>query len=91
MAGKKIKIIYKKLGREKAWGQADDYLELDPRAKGSKKLEIIIHESFHVLFPELTEEEVIKKSIRLTRTLWHEGYREVDVSTNHKLQDGSKI
>lgn len=85
----KIKLVYRKLGRERAYGQADDFIELDPRLKGKKHLEILNHEAFHVLFPHLTEEEVIKKSIILTNTLWGEGYRRIDNDTSHPLQDGT--
>lgn len=90
MANRKIKIIRRKLGREKIWGQAHDHIELDSRLKGKKELEIILHEAMHILFPEQEEEEVIKKSILLTNTLWYEGYRKIDNDEKHPLQDGSK-
>ena len=86
----RIKIAYKKLGREKIWGHADEYpLIVDERVKGKKKLEIILHESLHRLYPNASEEEVEKNSIILTHTLWHEGFREVDNSNDEPLQDGS--
>lgn len=86
---KRIKIKYVKLGRHKIWGHADSYpLELDERLKGKKHLEILIHESLHYLYPTASEEEIIKKAVLLTNTLWHEGYRRVDNNSNQKLQDG---
>lgn len=90
MAIERIKFKRVKLGREKIWGDADDYpLRIDARLKGKKELEIYIHESLHYLFPKLTEDEVVKKSILLTKTLWHEGYRKVDNSNDIHLQDGT--
>lgn len=89
---KQVRIKFKrcKLGRQKVWGHADEYpLMIDDRLKGKKELEIYIHESMHYLFPKLEEKEIEKKSILLTNTLWHEGFRKVDNSNEHPLQDGS--
>lgn len=85
----RIKVIYRKLGRERAYGQADDFIELDPRLKGKKHLEILVHEALHCLFPALDEDKIIKKSITLINTLWYEGYRRIDEDTSHPLQDGT--
>lgn len=87
----RIKIKYVKLGREKIWGHADEYpLQVDERLKGKKLMEIIIHECSHYLLPKATEEEVERISIKLTHTLWHEGFRKTDHSNDIPLQDGSK-
>lgn len=87
----RIKFKRRKLGKEKAWGQYLNYpLEIDERARGKKELEIYLHESAHFLLPDLPEDEIIRISIRLTNTLWHEGYRKVDNATHQPLQDGSK-
>ena len=86
----RIKFLRRKLGRQKIWGDADFYpLLIDDSLKGKKELEIYIHESLHYLFPRLSEEDIEKKSILLTNTLWHEGFRKVDNSNHHPLQDGS--
>lgn len=88
---KRIKFDRVKLGRQKIWGEADSYpLLIDDRLKGKKDMEIYLHESLHYLFPEMTEVDVIMKSIILTNTLWFEGYRKVDNSNEIPLQDGSK-
>ena len=87
----RIKIVYRKLMRERALGQTDNVTaEIDPRLVGKKKLEIIIHECMHILFPAATEAEVTNKAARLTRTLWHEGYRHTDNHDNAELQDSSR-
>ena len=90
---KKINVIYKKLGRRKIWGEADiniNTIYIDERAKGKKEIELLIHESFHILFPDLEEEEIEYKSILLTNTLWKLGIRKIDNSNNIPLQNGRK-
>jgi hypothetical protein len=88
----KIKIIYKKLGREQAHGiaESDGIVYLDPRLRGKKHTEILIHEVLHLLNPNDSELAIIKKSITLTNILWKEGYRRVDDTNDTPLQDGSK-
>jgi hypothetical protein len=88
-----IKVKYKKIGRSKAWAQAfvdKKIIEIDPRAKGKKELELLIHESLHILYPENEEEKVIYNSVSLTKVLWDLGYRKTDNSNNIRLQDGTK-
>jgi hypothetical protein len=87
----RIKIIYKKLGREQAHGiaESDGIIYLDPRLKGKKHFEILIHEALHILNPTDSELAIIKKSITLTKVLWKEGYRRVDDTNDEPLQDGS--
>ena len=78
-----MKVVYRKLGKEKAWGQAhtdSNMIEIDPRLKGRKKMEILIHESLHILNPEWSETKVIDQSKKLSNLLWKEHYREVDNS-----------
>ena len=88
---RRIKVIYRKLGREKAFGIAeDDCAHVDPRLKGKKKLEIMIHECLHLLWPDADEPEIERKAILLTNTLWHEGARFVDNANEIPLQDGKK-
>ena len=89
---KRIKVKYKKLGKQKALGQAHcgyNTIEIDERLYGKKLIEIIVHESLHILFPDIEEEEVVSKSIVLTNTLWHEGIRMIDNENSIPLQDGS--
>lgn len=88
---KRIKIKYCKLGKQKVWGFAhsDGLIEIDERLKGKKKMEIIIHEVMHLLNPTDDEEEVVRKSVLLTNTLWHEKYRVVDNTNNIPMQDGT--
>ena len=87
----RIKIIYKKLGREKAHGiaESDGVVYLDPRLKGKKALEIVLHECLHILNPQDDEKTIIQKSVTLTKILWKEGYRRADHDESEPLQDGS--
>lgn len=76
-----MKVVYRKLGKEKAWGQAhvdDKTIEIDPRLKGRKKIEILIHEALHILNPEMSETKVVDQGRRIANVLWKQGYRQVD-------------
>lgn len=89
----RIKIIYRKLGKEQAYGlsSSDGVIEIDSRLRSKKLLEVLIHEIFHLLQPQDTEDEIIKKSVTLTKLLWKEGYRKIDQAKDYEpLQDGSK-
>ncbi len=89
----KIKVVERKMLREVAIGKAhsdDNLIEIDPRLKGKKYLEILIHEALHLLYPKASEAEVIKKSITMTNLLWEQGYRKIDNTNSDPLQDGKK-
>ena len=86
-----MKLVYRKIKREMAHGMCHwDYIELDPRLRGRKHLEILLHEMVHYCFPSLTEDEVVKASVDMCRTMWKDGYRRVDNDASDILQDGSK-
>ena len=76
-----MKVNKRKLGREKAYGlahQDDNLIEIDPRLKGRLQLEIYIHEALHLLYPKLSESQVLKDSKKVTSMLWKEGYRKIE-------------
>ena len=86
---KRYKVKYRKLGREFAFGLShteNDLIELDERIKGKKHLEVLVHECLHLLYPHLEEDEVIRDSIRIIKTLWGEGYRRTEQGSSHELQ-----
>jgi hypothetical protein len=87
----RIKIIYRKLGKEQAYGisSSDGVIEIDERLKGKKMMEILIHEILHLLNPKDDEKTIIRKSVTLTKVLWKEGYRKIDDTIDLPLQDGS--
>lgn len=79
-ASKKIVIKERKLGRERAVGQAykeNGLIEIDPRQNSFDYLDTVIHETLHVLFPELSESKVISNSKKLAKVLWKLHYRRV--------------
>jgi hypothetical protein len=88
----KIKVIYKKLGRERLWGEAnfdDNSIVIDSRLKSKKHLEILTHEALHLLLPAANEEEIVRISTALTKVLWKENYRRIESDDNIPLQDGT--
>lgn len=87
----KIKVIHKKMKNN--WGLADPInktIEIDERAKGKKHLEILNHELTHILFPDMSEEDVERISIEYTNLLWKLMYRRVDNANHQLLQNGKK-
>ena len=87
----RIKIIYRKLGQEQAYGisSSDGVIEIDERLRGKKAMEILIHELLHLTNPKDDEKTIIRKSVTLTKVLWNEGYRKIDDTIDLPLQDGS--
>lgn len=78
----KIKVKYRKLGRDKVWGWAhlaDNTIELDERLKGKKHLEILIHEILHCQNPTWSESEVERKSKDMCAVLWDQHYRRIQI------------
>ena len=74
----KHKIVIKKLGRENAYGLADDeknIITIDPRLRPKKHLEILIHEKLHLLEHGWSEKKVTKTARELRDLLWNAGYR----------------
>lgn len=76
-----MKVVYRKLGKEKAWGQAHvdtNTIEIDPRLRGRKKMEILIHEAIHILNPEMSETKVLEQGRKIANLLWKQHFRQVD-------------
>ncbi len=75
-----IKIVERKLGREKAFGQCwqgDGLVEIDPRQDAYEYLDTICHEVMHEICPEHAEEFISKAGTTLSKVLWKQGYRKV--------------
>lgn len=76
----KIKIVEKKLGRERAWGRSwrgESFIEIDPRQKSRQYLNTLIHELLHVIYPEESETKVREHSGVLTKYIWEKNYRRI--------------
>lgn len=75
---KSIKIVYRKLGKEMAWGLAEgNVIELDERLTGRRHLLYLLHEMLHVLHPDWSESKVVEMSRRMCVVLWKENYRKI--------------
>jgi hypothetical protein len=74
---KRIRVIEKKLGHERAWGTSDTtgLIELDERLGEADRLTVLIHEGIHVADPILTEEQVCRLGKVVGPLLWSQGYR----------------
>jgi hypothetical protein len=80
MKTKRIKVEEKKLGREGAVGlayQGENLIEIDPRQTSKDYLDTLIHETLHILFPEMSEYRVGKTANVITKIVWEKGYRRV--------------
>lgn len=76
----KIKVIDKKLGRQKAVGQAYTdarVIEVDPRQRSKSYLDTLIHEMLHVYNPEWSESKVTKTANEMTDIIWSKNYRRI--------------
>lgn len=80
--GRSIKVVERKLGREKAVGIAYDEtneVHIDPRQGAREYFNTCAHELTHLLFPEMSEKQVIKTANKMTRFFWKMGFRKVDL------------
>ena len=76
----RIKVKYRKLGREKAMGQAhsDGLIEIDPRQGQKSTLNTLIHELLHLLEPEWSESKVVRVTGTLTKYIWLGRFRRLE-------------
>lgn len=84
-----MKVVRRKLGREKLYGQADlgdNTIEIDSRLQGRKLMEILIHEAMHILNPTFSESKVVEQSKKITQLLWKEKFRRVETEKGDPLQ-----
>lgn len=72
-------VIDRKLGRERADGQAhaEGIIEIDPRLSAKQRHKTLIHELTHLYFPQWSERKVISFTHYLHRNLWADGFRRV--------------
>lgn len=76
----KIKVIDKKLGRQRAVGQAYSdtrVIEIDPRQTSKNYLDTLIHELLHVYAPKWSETRVNKTAKEMTQIIWQKNYRRI--------------
>jgi hypothetical protein len=73
----KLKIVERRLGREKAWGlcYSDDLIEIDPRQSAKQFVATAIHELLHHLLPSESEKKITKMEHVMIDELWKLGVR----------------
>jgi hypothetical protein len=77
---RKLILTERKLGRERAAGQAfpeDGLIEIDPRLEPRQWLSTLVHEALHIAFPEADERSVARAERIITRILWRAGTRRI--------------
>lgn len=77
---RKLVLTERKLGRERAAGQAfpeDGLIEIDPRLKPRQWLSTLVHEAVHMAFPDAEERSVARAERVITRILWRAGIRRI--------------
>lgn len=86
-------VIYKKLGRRKAFALVEPgeaTIIIDKSVKGRKELEMFIHEGLHIVAPFLDEEYVTGMGAELARVMWAAGFRKTDQDASVPMQDELK-
>lgn len=77
MASKLPRVSRRKLGRHRADGRwlGPGEIEIDPRLKPARELEVLLHEFYHDRHPHWTEAKVTEEAKLTQQFLWHNGYR----------------
>lgn len=76
-----IKIVHRKLGKERADGiayQDDNEIHIDERLKKKDYFLTVVHELLHMYFPDLSEASVDKISRKMCSELWRLKFRRTD-------------
>jgi hypothetical protein len=77
---KPLRIIERKLGRERALGQCDgDLVEIDPRQCSRERLDTVLHETMHFALPEAREPDVRRAANLLATALWRDRWRRIEL------------
>lgn len=77
---RRIRVVERKLGRERAYGQAwkgEGWIEIDPRQKSKTYLNTLIHEAMHLLEPDWSESRVTRTANKLAALIWEKNYRRI--------------
>ena len=72
---KKIRVRYRKLGKEQADGIAHlnkKGIEIDERLTGQRAIGALVHELLHTANPTHTEEEILRVEKEIIPTMWAE-------------------
>lgn len=76
-----VKVVHRKLGREKSDGLAyfdTNEIHIDERLKKRDYMLTVLHELLHIYFPDLSETKVDKISRKMCSELWKLKFRRTD-------------
>jgi hypothetical protein len=78
---KTVRVTERKLGRHKALGLCIHgkipHIEIDPTQNSKERLDTILHETFHAVFPTHTEKETTLLAQRFASILWADKWRRI--------------
>ena len=77
---RKIEVIERPLGREKALGLAwvdKNKIEIDGRLKSKQYLNTLIHELLHIYNPTWSETKVDQTATEMCNIIWAKNYRRI--------------
>ena len=80
MAKRKIQVVERPLGREKALGLAwvgENKIEIDGRLKSKQYLNVLIHEMLHIYNPNWSETRVDQTANEMSSVIWAKNYRRI--------------
>jgi hypothetical protein len=76
----KIKLVERKLGRERALGMAhhgENMIEISTNQSTRERLDTVIHETLHLLDPDMPEKRVNSYANRISNVLWKDNWRKI--------------
>jgi hypothetical protein len=78
---KTIRLTERKLGKEKAlglcWHGKIPHIELCPSQDSKTRLDSLLHECAHAIWPEFDEPTIEKIAARMASLLWADGWRRI--------------
>ena len=80
MAKRKLQVVERPLGREKALGLAwvgENKIEIDGRLKSKQYLNVLIHEMLHIYNPSWSETRVDQTANEMASVIWAKNYRRI--------------
>jgi len=76
----KVRIVERKLGRQRAWGlyyQGEQLIEIDSRMRSKHYLSVLIHELLHHIFPSMSEGMIQRAAPKIAKGIWKQDYRRI--------------
>ena len=77
---RKVRVIERKLKRERAMGRVfleEGVIEIEARQKPREWLSTLVHEALHVAFPNMAEKPIAAAEKKIADILWRAGVRRI--------------